>query len=95
MINCSYVPFPRHPHAHMRVKCYEPLLKVVKTTSGKTLFAPHKIFLYKSPIDLIKEFIKQPGTLDLLNHWRKRNLVDGVMMVLYGNHFFTEMAMNY
>ena len=63
MVNCSYMHFPRHPHACMRAKCNKPLLKAVKTTNGKRSFAPHKIFLYKSPTDLIREFIKQPGTL--------------------------------
>ena len=40
MIHCSYVPFPRHPHSYMRVKCNEPLLKAVKTINDRRLFAP-------------------------------------------------------
>jgi len=53
----------------MQAKYNEPLLKAVKTTIGKRLFAPHKVFPYKSLIDLIKDLIQQPRTLDLLNHW--------------------------
>lgn len=63
IVNCTYVRFPRHPQVHMRTKCNEPLLKTVKTTTGKRLFMPLKVFLYKSLIDLIKDLIQQPGTL--------------------------------
>lgn len=69
---------------HMCTKCNEPLLiKTVKTTMGKRLFMPLMVFLYKSLIDLIKDLIQQPGTLDLLNHWRQRTSVDRVMTDIY------------
>lgn len=54
-------------------------LKLLKLPMEKDHLHLIKFF----PIDLIREFIKQPGTLDLLNHWRKRNLVDGVMTDIY------------
>ena len=57
IVNCTYVCFPRHSQLHMRTKCNEPLLKTVKTTTGKRLFAPLKVFLYKSLVDLIKDLI--------------------------------------
>ena len=85
IVNCTHVHFPRHPQVHMHTKCNEPLLKNVKTTTGKRLFAPLKVFLYKikSLIDLIKGLIQQPGTLDLLTHWWEHTIVDGVMTDIY------------
>ena len=52
---CSYVRFPRHPHKQMHACSNEPLLKYVKTTTGKKLFVPYKIYAYKRLIDSIRE----------------------------------------
>ena len=55
---CSYVRFPRHPHVHMRARCNEPLLKNVKTTTGKKLLVPHKVYIFKSIIDSFRELFQ-------------------------------------
>lgn len=62
---CSYIRFPRHPHANMRTKCNEKLVKTVKTALGKRILVPLKIFCYKS---IIKNLVQQPGMLDNRNY---------------------------
>ena len=64
---CSFVPFPRHPQKRIRSPCEFPLVKLVKTASGKKLSKPIKVFCYKSIIESIVEMVQKPGILDLLN----------------------------
>lgn len=67
----------------MRVTCSSPLLKVVKTASGKQRYHPLKVFCYRSIIQSIKQIVQQPGVLDLLNEWKKRSIPDGIMADIY------------
>ena len=82
-IKCSFVPFPRHPQRRMRSPCGFPLVKLVKTASGKKLFKPMKLFCYKSIIRSIAEMVQKPGMLDLLNHWKSRSVPNGVLADIY------------
>lgn len=41
---CVFVRFPRHPQKRMRMICGSPLLKFVKTASGKQMSRPLKVF---------------------------------------------------
>lgn len=49
VVKCSFVRFPRHSQKHMRNPCMFPLLKSVKTSAGKQVSHPLKLFCYKSP----------------------------------------------
>ena len=80
---CRYVRFPRHPQKRMRVKCSSPLLKVVKTASGKHMSHPLKLFCYRSIIESIKNLVQKPGMLDTLNKWKERSMPDGIMSDIY------------
>ena len=82
-LKCSFVAFPRHPQKCMRSPCQFPLVKVVKTASGKKTFRPMKVFCYKSIIESIGEMVQKPGMLDLLNHWKSRSIPNGVMADIY------------
>ena len=55
---CTYVRFPRHPQKRMRVTCSYPLLKVVKTASGKHMSHPLKLFCYCSIIESLRTLFK-------------------------------------
>ena len=80
---CSFVHFPRHPHHYMRMKCDEILFKSVRTASGKILFPPIKVFCYQSVIAWLRRTVEQPKMLELLSHWKMRNIPHGVMCDVY------------
>lgn len=80
---CSFVRFPRHPQQRMRTPCGQVLFKSVKTASRKKIYAPLKVFCYKSVIRSIETFLQQPGMLDTFNHWKNRIIPSGVMSDVY------------
>ena len=57
-IKCSFVPFPRHLQRRTTSPCGFPLVKLVKTASGKRLFKPMKLFCYKSIIRSLAEMVQ-------------------------------------
>ena len=67
----------------MRTSCQFPLLKIIKTATGKKVLQPLKVFCYKSIIESIGELVQKPGMLDLLNHWRCRTMPNAVMADVY------------
>lgn len=50
---CIFVCFPRHPQKRLRMTCDFPLLKYVKTASGKHISRPLKVFCYQSIIQSV------------------------------------------
>ena len=80
---CTYVRFPRHPQKRMRVPCNSPLLKLIKTASGRHISTPLKVFCYQSIIQTIRCLVQQPGMLDVLNKWKDRTIPSGVMADVY------------
>ena len=80
---CSFVRFPHHPLHHMRIKCDKILLKSVRTASGKILFPPIKVFCYQSVIAWLRRMVDRPKMLELLSHWKTRNIPHGVMCDVY------------
>ena len=83
IIKCSFVRFPRHQQTRMSSPCGFPLMKAIKTPSGKRILKPLKVFCYKSIIESIVDLVQQPGMLDLLNHWKLRVVPHGVMADIY------------
>ena len=63
----------------MRSLCQFPLVKMIKTTSGKETFRPMKLFCYKSIVQSIAEMVQKPEILDLLNHWKLRSIPNGIL----------------
>ena len=82
-VQYSFVPFPRHPNGRMRSPCGFPLVKLVKTALGKSLFKLMKLFCYRSIIRSLVEMVKKPGMLDLLNYWKFRSVPNGVLADIY------------
>ena len=80
---CTFVRFSQHQQRRMREPCDYPLIKTVKTVSGKQLPKPIKVFCYKSVIKAIEQLVQRPGMLNILNHWKNRNIPDGVMADIY------------
>ena len=68
---CCFQQFPLHPLCHYRKACGTPLMKSVKTPSGKKILYPRLIYCYKSVIDSLKEMLKRPGFLELCEEWRQ------------------------
>lgn len=83
IVKCSFVRFPRHQQICMRSPCGFPLMKAIKTTSGKRMLKPLKVFCYRSVTESIVHLVQQPGMLDLLNHWKLRVVPHGVMSDIY------------
>ena len=81
--SCKFIRFPRHPQKRMRLECSFPLLKNVKTPSGKLRSIPSKIFCYRSIIEAIETFVNRPGMLETFNHWRSRKIPAGVLADIY------------
>ena len=83
IVRCTFVQFPRHPQRRMRSPCQSPLVKIIKTTSGRRILRPIKVFCYKSITESIGEMVQKPGMLDLFNHWKSRTIPNGIMADLY------------
>ncbi len=81
--SCSFVRFPRHPQARMRLSCGNSLLKSIKTASKKCIERPIKVFCYQNLIDCIQNLVAQPGKLELLSEWKKRSIPAGIMADIY------------
>ena len=81
MYLCS-LPY-RHPQKRMRVPCNTSLLKSIKTSSGKRISLPLKVFCNQSLVQSIKQLVLQPGMLDQLNQWKARSIPCGVMADIY------------
>jgi hypothetical protein len=77
---CTFVRFPKHSQKRMRAPCLTPLMKKVKTSTGKQILAPVKVFCYKS---IIQELVQWSGMLSLFNQWRNRKIPVGVMADVY------------
>ena len=80
---CTFVRYPRHKQKRMRTPCNFPLMKTVKTASGKQNKIPIKFFCYRSIIHSIQQLVQQPGILNLFNEWRNRNIPSGIMADVY------------
>lgn len=81
---CSFVRFPRHPHARLRAPCGTALMKTVKTSSHRTVYKPIKVFCYSSLINAIQEYVSLKGYLNIFSHWKARvGIPDGVMADIY------------
>ena len=83
IINCTFVRYPKHSQKRMRSPCQTPLMKKVKTASGKQILAPIKVFCYKSITQAIQQLVQQSGMLKLFNQWRNRKVPIGVMADVY------------
>lgn len=83
IVKCSYVRFRQHPQKRMRSPCNFALLKTIKTSSGKQIFRPLKLFCYRSLIQSLKEFVERPGIVDLIGHWKQRKIPNGVLADIY------------
>lgn len=81
--SCSFIRFPRHPQARMRVPCANALLKTIRTASRKCIERPIKVFCYQDLIDCIKKLVCQPGKLDMFSHWKYRSVPAGIMADIY------------
>ena len=80
---CSFVRFPKHPQARMRIPCGSALLKTIRTASKKRIERPIKVFCCRSLIACCKQLVGQPGILDIFGHWKKRSMPAGVMADIY------------
>ena len=80
---CKFIRFPHHPQKRMCSPCLFPLLKIVKTSTGKYLSVPLKIFCYKSLINALEQLVQKPHIFDTLNHWKTRNIPLGIMADTY------------
>lgn len=80
---CSFVRFPKHPQARMRIPCGNALLKTIRTASKKRIERPIKVFCCRSLLDCCKELVGQPGILDIFGHWKKRSIPAGIMADVY------------
>ena len=70
LLYCSYVRYPRHPQVRMRAPCNTRLLKEIRTSSGRAVFRPIKIFCFQSIIDHLRNIVTRPGIFDLFSEWK-------------------------
>ena len=79
---CSACRFPRHPRPSLRGSCESNLLKIIQTTK-KEVFKPIKSYCYRSLIPSLMEILSRPGMVDLCEHWRKRQIIPGLLADIY------------
>lgn len=70
---CSHVEYPRHQHRNKRQPCGATLFKKIKTTSGKILLRPRKVYCFQSINDILSRQMQKPGFIEKCEEWRKRN----------------------
>ena len=92
-IVCSYVRFPKHPHASRRKPCSHSLLRQAVSNKGKAFFTPYQVFCYKSLVESIKYLITNDDKFFVLcNQWRSRNVSDGILADVYDGKVWQEFG---
>ena len=51
--------------------------------TGKIIYHPIKVYCYQSIISSLRNLVQQPRILQLLDHWKTRNIPHGVMCDVY------------
>ena len=87
---CSFTPFPTHPQRQHRTPCGTPLLKRVKTKSGKLSLYPRLVYCYKSIIDSLQEMLKRPDFLEKCELWRSEERDEGLLTDVYDGEIWRE-----
>lgn len=66
---CGNIPYARGKYSKA---CGEPIVRRVRSVTGKTRFVPYKQYHYKSPIDSIEEILSKPGIEEECMKWKSR-----------------------
>ena len=87
---CSYVAFPNHPHACMRLPCNMLLLKSVDLQSRSRVLYPIKTFCYMSIESSLERLLQRPDFPALCKEWRHRTADPTVMRDIYDGQIWQD-----
>ena len=87
---CSHVEYPNHPHAVRRRPCNIPLMKVVKTSAGTTTLQARQLYCYRSLIESLRGFMKQPNFVAKCEAWRERIVVADTLNDIYDGRVWND-----
>ena len=65
-------------------------MKTVELTSGKKVLYPHKVYCYQSLKISLERLFRQPNFVDLCEHWRTRDVQDGVLSDVYDGQMWKD-----
>lgn len=82
-VKCSHVAYPRHPYAHHRKPCGEPLAEEIKTSKGVSVFRAKKIYCYRRIKDSIVPLFQRTGFEEACAHWTTREVHHNILSDIY------------
>lgn len=80
---CSYVRYPTHIQARMRLPCGEKLLKVVRSSNGTEYLVPFQTYCFASIPNCMEELLNRPSMVQDCEKWRKREISSGALTDVY------------
>lgn len=81
--DCEHVKYPNHPQRQHRKKCGQPLMKCIKSVSGKETFYPYKTYCYRSIKQSLKVLLERPQFENDCEKWRDCYQEDNVLGDIY------------
>ncbi len=87
---CSFIRFPTHPQRQHRAPCGTPLLKKVKTKTGKLSLYPRLVYCYKSITESLQEMLERPDFLHKCELWRSEERDPDVFTDVYDGEMWKE-----
>lgn len=69
---CSYVQYPRHMQARMRIPCGQKLLKCMRSSNGTEYLVPFQTYCYMSVISSLEELLNKPNYVNICESWKGR-----------------------
>jgi len=92
--DCSFQPYPNHPHASRRLPCGTALLKTVELSNKKKYLYPHLMYCYLSLEASLQILLDKPDFYDDCDHWRHRALSEGELSDVYDGKMWQDF-LNY
>ena len=87
---CSYKPFPNHPHSSRRGCCNTLLLKTVELSSGKSILYPFLSYCYLGLQTSLQSLLQRSGFAQVCDKWRSTQRVEGVYQDLYDGQIWKD-----
>ena len=87
--HCNHIAYRHHPRQSCRNPCAIKLMKEI-ALKGKIKYYPRKTYCYYPLKCSLLNILQRKGYLRLCEHWRTREMADGVLADIYDGHIWKE-----
>lgn len=92
--SCSYVRYPDHVQARMRVPCGQLLLKTVRNSSGSEYLAAWKTYCFRSVTASLKDLLNRPMIVQMCEQWRTQQAEPNVLSDVYDGQMWQHFLLD-